>query len=59
MDRLIQFAARYPLPVVLIIGLLTTAAVLRLPELRFELSTESMMVRDDPTTFQTSILGPV
>ncbi|MCP5407689.1 MAG: MMPL family transporter [Chromatiaceae bacterium] len=48
MDRLIRFAARYPLPVVLVIGLITAAAVLKLPGLRFELSSESMMVKNDP-----------
>jgi hypothetical protein len=48
MDRLIGFAARHPLPLVLIIGLLTAAATPRLPDLRSELSTEAMMIKKDP-----------
>ena len=48
MDRLIVFAARHPLPLVLMIALLTVAAALRLDELRFELSAEGMMVAGDP-----------
>ena len=48
MDRILGFAARHPLPVMLLIALVTAAAVMRLPDLRFELSAENMMVKNDP-----------
>ncbi|RLJ20449.1 hypothetical protein DJ030_06975 [bacterium endosymbiont of Escarpia laminata] len=49
MNRIISFAARHPLPVLLIIATLTAAAVSRLDELRLNISAESMMVNNDPT----------
>ncbi|MBL3527135.1 MAG: MMPL family transporter [gamma proteobacterium endosymbiont of Lamellibrachia anaximandri] len=48
MNRIISFAAKHPLPVLLIIAALTAAAVSRLDELRLNISAESMMVNDDP-----------
>ncbi len=48
MNRIISFAAKHPLPVLLIIAALTAAAVSRLDELHLNISAESMMVNNDP-----------
>lgn len=47
MNRLISFAAKHPLPILLIIAALTAVAVSRIHELRINISTEGMMVDSD------------
>ncbi len=48
MNRIISFAAKHPLPVLLIIAALTVVAVSRIDELRLNISAEGMMVENDP-----------
>jgi predicted RND superfamily exporter protein len=48
MNRVISFAAKHPLPVLLIIAALTAVAVSRIDELRLNISAEGMMVENDP-----------
>jgi len=47
MNRLISFAAKHPLPILLIIAALTAVAVSRIHELRINISAEGMMVDSD------------
>jgi predicted RND superfamily exporter protein len=48
MNRIVSFAARHPLPVLLIIAALTAVALSRVDELRLNISAEGMMVDNDP-----------
>ncbi|USF88699.1 MMPL family transporter [Candidatus Endoriftia persephonae] len=48
MNRIISFAARHPLPVLLIIAALTAVALSRVDELRLNISAEGMLVDNDP-----------